>query len=66
MSQLQQSDSPHFLQVAECHLEGPLFIIGCLCTYIVQDKHKVFFLQCRIAQDSCGHIPARTSQKEAI
>ena len=23
-----------------------------------------FFLQCRIAQDSCDHVPARTSQKE--
>ena len=25
---------------------------------------SVFFLQCRIAQDSCGHVPARSGQKE--
>ena len=28
-------------------------------------KKDFFFLQCRIAQ-SCGHVPARTSQKEVI
>ena len=31
---------------------------------VEQGVEKFFFLQCRIAQDSCGHVPARTSQKE--
>ena len=32
---------------------------------LVTSVARVFFLQCRIAQDSCGHVPARTKSKRS-
>ena len=29
-----------------------------------EQRFLFFFLQCRIAQDSCGHVPAKTESKK--